>query len=162
MNHWSRNPVLWLVLGLPAAAVAASFATLVIAARGSDPPLPSGYHWEGAALDADEARLAAARRQGITAEFHYDSAAQRCVVALRGAAPTQLRLQLTHATRATDDQQRELQREGALYTGACRTPPSSHWWVEITDDAASWSLRGRLQGDLRQPGAIDNSSAAAP
>ena len=34
-----RVPVLWLVIGGPAAVVLASFVTLVIAVRGADPPV---------------------------------------------------------------------------------------------------------------------------
>jgi hypothetical protein len=38
-KHW-RNPMLWLVIGLPLSAVVAGFITLWIAVRYADPVLP--------------------------------------------------------------------------------------------------------------------------
>ena len=48
---------MWVLLG---AAVIASLATLAIALRDADRPLPAAYHWEGEHLDRDFA-LARAR-----------------------------------------------------------------------------------------------------
>jgi len=48
MNHdkpalpWWRVPTVWLVIGGPALVVVASLATLVLAVRGGDVPLPHG------------------------------------------------------------------------------------------------------------------------
>ena len=46
------------MLALPGAAVVAGLATLAIALRYGDPPLPADYHWEGKHLDATSQRRA--------------------------------------------------------------------------------------------------------
>lgn len=143
------NPTLWLVVGLPALAVVASFASLFLALHAGDTELPARYHWEGANLDADQVRIVRARALGIAAMISYDAPSRQCQVVLQGASPAQLRVELTHATEAASDRHLQLQRRGDLYSTDCAPLPVAHWWVEITDDAGSWTLRGRLRGSLQ-------------
>ena len=69
---WHRNPVFVLIWALPAAAVIAGVATLLIALEDADRALPASYHWEGARLDEDFER---ARRAalGSTCSGRYSS-----------------------------------------------------------------------------------------
>jgi hypothetical protein len=140
----SRNPVLWLVIVLPLLAVAGSVASLLLAAGGSDAPLPERYHWEGSQLDDDDARLAVAASRGISATLGVDAAAGQCRVVLQGAVPAELRLTLTHATLAGLDQHVVLQRTGDAYTGRCAPLGQGHWWLELADADGSWLIRQRL------------------
>lgn len=145
------NPVLWLVIGLPLLAVAASLASLALATTRGDPELPKDYHWEGAALEHDQARLALAAQRGISATVAYDASAGRCVVTLRGAAPPMLRVALVHPVDPRSDLRLELQHTGADYVAACPSLAAAHWRVEVADDAGEWLLRGRTQGALLEP-----------
>jgi hypothetical protein len=145
------NPVLWLVIGLPLLAVAGSFISLALATSRGDPELPKDYHWEGAALDRDQARLALAAQRGIGATVAYDAGAGRCSVALRGAAPPALRLALVHPVDPRSDLRLELRRTGANYAAACPPLAAAHWRLEVADDAGEWLLRGRTQGALLEP-----------
>ena len=140
----SRNPVLWLVIALPLLAVGGSVASMLLAVGGSDAPLPERYHWEGSQLDADDARLAVAARRGISAALDVDAAAGECRIVLQGAAPTELRLTLTHATLAGLDQHVVLRRTGDGYTGRCAPLGKAHWWLELADADGSWLIRQRL------------------
>jgi hypothetical protein len=145
------NPVLWLVIGLPCLAVVASFASLYLALRAGDVPLPDRYHWEGAALDAEQAHLRSARKLGLSAQLRIDSATRRCEVLLHGAAPSVLRLDLADGSKPANDRHLRLQRAGDFYSAPCETLPVAHWWVELADDAAGWALRDRQRGNFSTP-----------
>ena len=71
MTQRPTNFVLWLVIALPLIAVAASLASLALAVNSGDTELPKDYHWEGAALDNDQQRLALAARERIGATISY-------------------------------------------------------------------------------------------
>jgi hypothetical protein len=160
MNHTERpNPVLWLVFALPALAVVASFTSLFLAIHSGDVPLPDNYHWEGAGYDADQARLNDARRLGVSAQLHFDALTQQCQVQLRGATPTQLRVDLTDGSKPSNDRHLKLQRAGDAYEAPCTALPVGHWWVEIADDASGWTLRERLHGNLSTPQLVASSGA---
>jgi hypothetical protein len=142
------NLVLWLLWILPSAAVAASFASLYLAVRGGDTSLPDAYHWEGQALTADEALQTRARTLGIAALLQFDAATGQCHVTLRGDSPALLRVDLTHPTERAADQHWILQRDATGYHTDCQALPQAHWWVQITDPAQQWQLRGRMHGKL--------------
>jgi hypothetical protein len=139
-----RNYALWLVVGLPLAAVIAALASVVVAIRGGDAPLPERYHWEGSQLDADQARLESAARRGISAAFSFDATAGECRIALQGAAPAGVQLNLAHATLTGLDQHVLLQRAGDAYVGHCAPLAPGHWWLEVADPSDGWLLRQRL------------------
>jgi hypothetical protein len=143
---WYREPMLALVIGLPAAAVVAGFATLMLAAGG----------------DAGDARV---RRiaQTQTADLAPDHAAARLAldadlvldrngaVTLRfgRAAPAEsaLRLELRHATQAGRDSGARLVHAGAgAYVGRLEAARESGAYnVELAPEAAQWRLVGRLE-----------------
>ncbi len=137
-----RNPALWLTIGLPLVAVAASIVSVALAYRGGDVPLPERYHWEGSQLDADQARLDAGARRGVRAEFAF--AAGQCRIVLHGSAPARLQLDLAHATRAGLDRHVTLQRAGAAYVGDCAPLAPGNWWLQLADPDDDWLLRQRI------------------
>ena len=145
------NPVLWLVIALPALAVVASFWSLALALSRGDCELPASYHWEGGGLAADDARLGRAAALGLRAELRVDAATQRCSVSLLGAAPAALRLDLTHPTTQGSDRHVLLQGSGGHYGAACAALPGAHWWVQLSDASGSWLLRARTSGALQTP-----------
>jgi hypothetical protein len=140
-----RNPALWVVIGIPAIAVVASLTSVTLAYRGGDVPLPDRYHWEGSQLSADQARLDAAARRAIGADFGYDAGTGQCRVVLQGAAPATLQLDLAHATRSGLDQHVALQRAGDAYVGACAPLAPGSWWLQLADDHDDWLLRQRIK-----------------
>jgi hypothetical protein len=151
MKNRPANPVLWLVIALPLLAVVGSLTSLALAVTRGDPELPKDYHWEGAALDRDQQRLATAAQQGIGATISYQAKTQRCMVTLHGAAPSQLRLDLVHPTDPRADRRLTLAQTGASYEADCTGLPVAHWWLEVSDDTAGWMLRGRTLGQLQPP-----------
>ena len=155
------NPVLWLVIVLPLLAIAGGLASLALAFVGGDRELPRIYHWEGAGLDRDQQREALATQRHISATIEFDYVAQRCTIALRGAAPAALRLTVTHPTDSGADRAVSLERHGPVYSAPCTALPAAHWWLELADDQRQWLLRGRLQGELRRPLILDGTSLRA-
>ena len=145
------NPVLVLVIALPLLAVAGSFVSLALAVTRGDRELPKDYHWEGGALEADQQREARAAQLHIGAMLVLDTATQRCIVTLHGAAPDALHLRLTHPTQDAADLQLTLPRESGRYSAPCKALPEAHWWLELADDQDHWLLRTRLHGNLREP-----------
>ncbi len=156
------NPVLVLVIALPLLAVAGSFVSLALAVTRGDSELPKNYHWEGGALDREQERMTRAAQLGIGATVAIDPHAQRCTVTLQGAAPAALRLRLAHPTAAGADRSVTLEQHGARYSAACTALAAAHWWLELADDQEQWLLRGRSQGDLREPVVLGAALRPAP
>jgi uncharacterized protein len=143
------NPVYWLMWLLPASAVVAGLATLCIALRGGDRPLPAEYHWEGARLDEDFARARAAASMGI--ESDIEVRAGRCHVEVRHVPgdPAALELSLINGSDAVLDRRVRLMRVAAgEYSAACAVIAHGNWRVALGDDSAQWSLRGSATGTL--------------
>lgn len=154
------NPVFWLMWLLPGAAVIGGLATLAIALRNGDRPLPTSYHWEGERLDADFARARRAAQLGIAVQLDLSGAGGQCVVSLTPASAggDALELLLTHGVDVGLDRMLRLTRvdEGtssARYRAPCAVPPSGRWRISLQDAAGSWALRAGAD-NLRAPFAL--------
>ncbi len=151
MSATRHHPIFWAMIGIPAAAVLASFYTLYLAVSGSEPELPPQYVSEGAALDADLARAQRAIDAGITVRLDWLPPTRPAVIeatynARSGLpAPRRLSVRLTHATLPSLDQTLELTRiEGTdRYRADIDSSPPGAWLIEVA--AADWRLRGRLE-----------------
>lgn len=158
---WYRVPWVWLVIALPAAAVAGGIVTLVLAASGSDELVRDDFRREGLAIYLDPARDEAARQAGARATLVFDDGAGelRAEVSLeRGAAPAGLVVLLSHATRAEYDRLLELRRSGPQeYTARLEPLPGGRWYVEVTPADRAW----RLRGDFRDAAAVLELTSAS-
>ena len=146
-SPYRSNPVFWIMLLLPAAAVVAGLATLLIALRSADRPLPADYHWEGEHLDQDFARQRLAAAHGIEVEIGFSDGA--CNATLRHAPddPATLTLQFTHASDAALDRVVLLRRTGAgVYRGACAPLPPGRWRLALDEAAGAWAIRSEFRG----------------
>ena len=143
---WYREPMMWLVLGLPAAVVAASLSTLTLAIRAggidavSDEVQRTG-RIQVAALDAD----AEARRLGLSARLAVDADTGALSVELQGGDPAEpLRLDLRHPTVAAEDRQVALTPAGARWLGRTDAPMDHDWKLELAPEDRRWRLVARL------------------
>lgn len=149
-DHPARaNPVFWIMWLVPLATVAAGFATLAIALRDGDRALPPTYHWEGAGLDGDFARLRAAAAHGVEIRFALlDRRCEARVLRAPSDAPA-LHLQITSASDVRRDRSVRLERVASgVYRAPCEALPAGRWLVAIGDEARSWSIRERVAGSL--------------
>jgi hypothetical protein len=143
------NPVYWLMWLLPGSAVVAGFATLFIALRSGDRPLPESFHWEGARLDADFARARSAAALGIEVEF--DARHGQCHVVVRHIPrdPAAINLLLTNGGDANLDRRLRLMRIApGEYRAACAPIAPGRWRVTLDDDSGTWSVRDIATGNL--------------
>jgi hypothetical protein len=147
MPAWRANPVFWLMLLLPASAVVGGIATLFIALRGADAPLPAGYHWEGEHLDRDFERARNAAAHGI--EVDITIAAGECVAAVRSTPADAPSLTVLFSNGADPGLDRVvlLNRVAAgEYRGVCAPLPAGRWRVSLQDGAATWAIRAQVAG----------------
>jgi hypothetical protein len=143
------NPVFWIMWLLPAATVVAGLATLAIALKDADRPLPVDYHWEGERLDADFVRSREAAALGLTAVIKVRGG--QCFARMHGAMgdPAALNLLLTHGSDAGLDRRLRLMRTAAgEYRAACAPLDAGKWRVLLDDDSSLWALRGVTPGPV--------------
>jgi hypothetical protein len=141
------NPVFWLMWLLPGSAVLASFATLGVALKGADRPLPKDYHWEGERLDHDFARARAAAALGVEVRLELQGGQCRALISPLDTEPAALDLLLTHGVDAGLDRRTRLTRIAAgEYRSACAPLAPGKWRIALEDDAAQWALRGNVDG----------------
>ena len=144
-SPYRANPVFWIMLLLPAAAVVGGLATLFIALRNADHPLPANYHSEGVGLDRDFALARAAAAHRI--ELSFASTGAECTATLRNAPddPETLSLLFTNGVDPGLDRVVLMRRmQPGAYRGACTPLPAGRWYVALQDDAAAWAIRGQL------------------
>jgi hypothetical protein len=140
--------MLYLVVGLPAAAVLASFATLVLAMGGAGDAGDTRVRRVAQTQTADLAPDVAAARLALRGDVRADD---NGAVTLRfeAAAPDEpvLQLALRHAAVPDRDRHARLVRAGeGLYLGrldAARAPGAYN--VELAPEGSGWRLVGRIE-----------------
>lgn len=154
-------PAAWVMIGIPAVAVIASFITLGLALNEREPTLPNNFNWEGAPLERDIARAARAGEIGARAILDLSAQGGRCSVAFSAntVPPDVLVVQLTHATNPDLDRTWALRPASDGYTAACEPVPAGHWYVTLSDGAESWRIRQEVTGTL---GSITLTAAPPP
>jgi hypothetical protein len=139
------------MLLLPASSVVAGLATLFIALRSADPPLPAGYHWEGARLERDFELARNAAANGVEVDIAFTSG--ECVATVRSApgdAPA-LTLLFANGTDAGLDRVVMLKRVApGEYRGACAPLAAGRWRVSLEDAASTWSIRTQVAGGVER------------
>ncbi len=143
---WFREPMLWLVILLPAAAVVAALSSVVIAFVTRDAVVADEYRKEGLAINRDPTRDLAAQRLGVGAQLSFAAGA----VSVRldpGTAPppAQLVLLLSHATRADQDRLVQLTAgPNGSYSAALAPLAPGHWYLEVSPADRTWRLTGEF------------------
>ncbi len=157
-NVWYRNPLVWMMIALPASSVIAGLSTVVIAFRVFDGVVVDDYYARGKAINVTIERDVAAQRRGLAAvasllpEVDATSGAAPTSVEVTvsardvAALPAVLKLAFLHATHGGADAQVELARSASgLYRAAL--PPLAPGKYHLQIEAEDW----RIVGALRQP-----------
>ena len=147
---WFREPMLWLVILLPAAAVAAAVASVIIAFVTRDAVVADEYRKEGLAINRDPTRDLAARRIGVSATLALAGGELRVRLEPGNApAPRGLVVIFSHATRAEQDRLVALSA-GAYGTYAAPLPALApgHWYLEVSPADRAWRLTGEFVDTL--------------
>lgn len=143
-----REPMVWLVWGLPSLVVVAGIATLVIALRaGGSDTTPAEVRRTAQIqvedLEADRAALA----RGLRGELRIQAdtgAVQVVLDAVSGEDVPVLQLQLRHPGRADRDETLALVAANGAWHGRL-APRAQAWNLELSPPDRAWRLGGRLE-----------------
>lgn len=149
VEPWYRQFWPWMLIGLPAIAVIASFTSLFIAIDKADDTVADNYYKNGLAINQELAADQQAKTLGLRAQLGLDPQPQQLIVTLQGQlapAPAQLRAQFAHPVSADDDFTVILTAIApGQYRGRLLQKPHGRWTVDITDPAsAAWRLREEI------------------
>lgn len=146
-----KNPVFWVMIGIPAFAVVASMLMIFEAVRSKDPELPTEYAVEGAALDAEFAATERAHRAGVVLTLEYGTPGRlriRASASDASALPRELAVHFTHMTQPALDRHIVLQRGAEnSYSAEFQPLERGRWLLQIDGKPASgevWQLRKRM------------------
>lgn len=164
---WWKEPMVWLIIALPLAAVIASIVTVFIASRSADTLVQGDYQKEGLALLQVTERDQRAAQLGLSAQIRLRDG--RVWVELSGqldAAPEYLMMLLAHPTQAEKDLALSLSHQGGThYAGVVPDLRGVNWQVQLEPADQSWRLAGRwhaIAGDTLRLAAPQSASSTRP
>lgn len=154
---WYREPWPWILIALPAAAVAGGIVTAVIAFRGADGVVAADYYKRGLAINEELSRSKLAAALGIDAELRIggiepgDFVGVRLVAARALPPEAALRVRLVHPGRSGADRSAVLARVATADAG--RSAEYAGSWGEaapvarqpawrIVVETAQWRIDG--------------------
>ena len=141
-----REPMVWLVAAIPAAAVVASIALLVSAVRssGTDDAVADPVRRTAQVQQADLSADARAQAQGLTAIVRRQGELLE-VLPVSGDLGTRdtLVLWLRHPSQARLDQRVTLHAAKHGWRGSIQADFAHDWNLQLTDARGQWRLQGR-------------------
>ena len=144
---WYRHRWPWILAAGPAVVVVASFITLWLAISSSDGLVTEDYYRKGLAINQTLALSERAQALDLEAgvSLKLDSISVRVGSKMPGfTLPKQIRVTVSHPTRAGLDQSQVLTLLDGRYTGRFRLPAAGHWVVLLEDDAKTWRMMGNV------------------
>lgn len=144
-RHPLREPMLWLVIALPAAAVVAGLLTLWIAIRaGGSDAIPEDVRRTAQIQVRDLGADEAARAAGIALLLQRDADGLRVLHLSGDAGHGALLLHLRHPSRAASDRRVTLQPVAGAWQAHIALPADHDWRLEVLPADGAWRLVGRL------------------
>ena len=141
-----REPMVWLLLAIPAATVVAGMATLRVARVGALDAAPEPVRRTLQAQVTDLAPDARAAALQLTATLSLDADGQPHVVLSPPAMRQALTLRFVHPTRAGLDRTWSRAAAGNSWRGPVAAADARGRWI-LEDTAQSWRLVGRTGED---------------
>lgn len=144
---WYREPMVWLMLALPAAAVIAGLTTVAIAVRASgDDAVPESVRRTAQMQVADLAADRQAAQRMLRALMQVTRSTGAVRVSVRGdtANDERLELRFIHATDGTQDARATLVRSGDVWLGRIDAPLDRSWALILAAADGAWRLQGSL------------------
>jgi len=151
-DPWYREFYVWLIIFLPACAVAASFATLYVAAMNPPDLVVDDY----ASIEATVARNVAQDKRaaalGLRASIIFgnqDSTGTALDLRLQTrdsrTLPSKVLLRAVHSTQAAQDSSTELLGTNGHYAGSIKLP-GGNYDIFLRDSEGTWRLTTRVSG----------------
>ncbi|MFA7269453.1 MAG: FixH family protein [Sterolibacterium sp.] len=144
---WYRHRWPWFLMAGPAIVVVASFITLWLAIASNDGLVTEDYYKKGLAINQTLSLNERAQELGLRAgvSLKMDSISVR--IASRASdfvLPSQIRVTVSHPTRAGLDQSQILTLVEGRYAGRFKLPEAGHWVVLVEDNAKTWRMTGNV------------------
>ncbi len=142
-----KTPMMWLVLGLPAASVVAGITLVVIAVRsGGTDVVRDDVQRVSQIQTANLGPDTVATELGLSAVVRLDEAGFVEIIPVTGDFPSDqpLRLVLQHPTRAGEDVQFDMTPGGNGWRNDSEIDGSHDWILQVSPPDGSWRLQGRL------------------
>ncbi len=150
---WYRQPWPWFLISIPAFAVVAGIATLILAIRSPNSLVVDDYYQEGLAINQELDRLKFARNLNMVGILRADERTISFSFTDSGDKhPRSLTLHVIHATRAELDRTYTLERvDDGRYRTLWEPLPSGRWYFRLAPDDNQWELRaqGRTEGPFQ-------------
>lgn len=145
-RHALREPMVWLVAGLPLASVIGSIWLVVLAVRsGNDDAVFDQVQRTGQAQVADLSPDARAAELKLGAVVQIDKATLHVFPAGGAFVRSEpMHVTLIHPQHQASDRSIDLQPDATGWHAPLTLDQSHDWIVHATDQAATWRLRGRL------------------
>lgn len=143
LRPWYRQFWPWFLILLPASAVVAGIATVVVANLHADDLVVDDYYKEGLAINRELKRQSAAADLGITAVLQSEG--RRIEARLDGGLQLpQIRLRLSHPLEASQDIHVPLQRQAAgVYSAQLPETLKGQWhWTLDAGTGSAWRIDG--------------------
>ncbi len=160
---WYREPLVWMVLAIPAAAVLAGAVMLVLANATWDGLVADDYYRQGMEINRSLARDAEATRLGLEAVVWFPAPGvveARLTIADTAtamAAGNRLDLRFARAARAGADVRVVMTRDTTgIWRGTLPAMASGKWYVELGNE------RWRLAAPARLPASSGEIALHAP
>lgn len=147
---WYREPMVWLMMALPAAAVVAGLSTVAIAVRASgDDVIPESVRRTAQMQEADLAadRHALLRHLRASVLLTRSTGAVQIMVTGDAVREDRLELHLIHATDGAHDAVAVVVRSGDVWLGRVDAPLDHAWALSLVAENDAWRLQGRLPVD---------------
>ena len=146
-SPWYREPLVWMVFAIPAAAVVAGAVMLVLANTTWDGLVADDYYQRGMQINRSLARDAEAARLGLEAvvSFPAPGVVETRLSSVDGVPPAaagpRLDLRFARAGRAGADVEVSMHRDtGGAWRGALPALPAGKWYAELGNER--WRLAG--------------------
>lgn len=161
-----RNPMVWLMLGLPLAAVVAGISTVIIAVNaGGNDASPDEVRRTAQIQTAELGPDARADALKLSAVLSVHEQALE-VLPATGEFPRKqpLRLMLQHPARAAEDRELKLLPTDRGWRAEFILDTGHDWLVQLAPEGTAWRLRARLpagqRGVLLAPALGEHAQAA--
>ena len=153
IRPWYREPLVWLVIAIPALAVVVGLSMLGYSIASYDGLVVDDYYKEGKAINQRLERQRRAAELGLEARLEFRPDLGQLSLVLDGnpglAYPDRLRLSFHHSTRSNLDAITEPVRSGdRLYSSPLPQLVNGKWYVVLENE--QWKMSRVLHWDGRE------------
>ena len=146
-EHWTKNPMVWMVLFFPALAVVAGIITIIIAVKTDDGLVVDEYYKKGLEINQVIKHDQLAKQYGISALIDTNSQTGEIIISLSSIQtielPPNLSFKLVHRTIAGFDQKTIVSRIAGSneYRGYIKPPILEGRWTIILSEDDQWRIK---------------------